>query len=88
MAEINYSLEWNQVQMRLEQTARRTGKYSDEMVKISQNIGFMINELSIEEVNCRRYGKQTKKHIEMLSKINKEIANYEQMITFATLLGG
>ena len=88
MAKINHSLEWNQVQMQLEQSARRTGKHTDDMIRVSQNIGFMVIELSKEEVNCRRAGKQTKKHIELLAKINDEIANYEQMLTFATLLGG
>jgi DNA-dependent RNA polymerase auxiliary subunit epsilon len=48
----------------------------------------MITELSIEEVECRRKQKQTKKHLEMITKINEEITNYEQMITFGTLLNG
>ena len=48
----------------------------------------MITELSIEEIECRRKQKQTKRHKEMITKINKEIEKYEQMITFGTLLNG
>ena len=88
MAEITQSLDWAQVQIALELPVRRLNKYSGEMLRISNNIGSMIKLLSEEEINCRRQGKQTRKHQELLIKINKEIANYEQMITFGTLLAG
>ena len=48
----------------------------------------MVRELSKEEITCRRMGKQTRTHKEMLDKINEEIANYERMVTFAVLLAG
>jgi hypothetical protein len=48
----------------------------------------MVTELSKEEINCRRLGKQTSNHKQMVDKINREIANYERMLTFAILLAG
>ena len=88
MAEIRTSLEWAKVQIALEAPVRRLNKYSGEMLRISNNIGDMVKLLSEEEINCRRQGRQTRKHQELLTKINLEIANYEQMITFGTLLAG
>lgn len=88
MAEIRTSLDWARVQIALEAPVRRLNKYSDEMLQISTNIGLMVKQLSEEEITCRRMGKQTRKHQELLTKINSEIANYEQMITFGTLLAG
>lgn len=88
MAEINTSLDWAKVQIALEAPVRRMNKYSGEMLQISTNIGKMVKELSEEEITCRRQGKQTRRHQELLTKINTEIANYEQMITFGTLLAG
>ena len=88
MAEIRTSLDWARVQIALEAPVRRLNKYSDEMLQISTNIGLMVKQLSEEEITCRRQGKQTRKHQELLTKINQEIANYEQMITFGTLLAG
>jgi hypothetical protein len=46
----------------------------------------MVSELSREEINCRRHGRQTIRHREILAKINQEIDAYEKMITFGTLL--
>jgi hypothetical protein len=88
MAEIRTSLDWARVQIALEAPVRRLNRYSDEMLQISTNIGLMVKQLSEEEITCRRMGKQTRKHQELLTKINSEIANYEQMITFGTLLAG
>jgi hypothetical protein len=48
----------------------------------------MVKDLSKEEINCRRLGRQTRLHKEKVDKINEEIANYERMITFAVLLAG
>lgn len=86
MATINHSLDWSRVQTELEATARQLKKYDGQMLKVSQNIGRMVAELSKEEVNCRRHSRQTQRHKELLAKINKEIASYEQMLTFGVLL--
>jgi PP-loop superfamily ATP-utilizing enzyme len=86
--QIYSSLDWPKVQTALEAPLHRMKKYTHEMWNISHNIGLMVKELSKEEINCRRHQKQTRIHKEMLDKINKEITNYERMITFAVLLAG
>jgi PP-loop superfamily ATP-utilizing enzyme len=85
---IHTSLDWPKVQTTLEAPIRRMQKYSHEMWNISHNIGLMVKELSKEEINCRRQGRQTRLHKEQVDKINEEIANYERMMTFAVLLAG
>jgi len=86
--QIQTSVDWPAVQTQLEAPARRMKKYSGEMLKVSRNIGLMVSELSKEEINCRRMGRQTSNHKQMVDKINEEIANYERMLTFAVLLAG
>ncbi len=81
-------MDWADVQKRIEAPVYSMKKYTSEMFKVSRNIGYMVSELSKEEINCRRTGKQTQKHKEQVDKINEEIANYERMITFAVLLAG
>ena len=86
--QIQSSLDWPAVQTAIELPLHRLQKYTSEMRKISGNIGHMVQELSKEEINCRRHQRQTRIHKEMLDKINEEIANYERMTTFAVLLAG
>lgn len=86
--QIHSSLDWPSVQTALEAPLHKMKKYTNEMWNISHNIGLMVKDLSKEEINCRRYQKQTRLHAEQLIKINEEIANYERMITFAVLLAG
>jgi PP-loop superfamily ATP-utilizing enzyme len=86
--QIRSSLDWQVTQSALEAPLHKMKKYTNEMWNISHNIGLMVKELSKEEINCRRLGKQTRQHKEMLAKINEEITNYERMITFAVLLAG
>ena len=88
MTEITHSLEWAQIQIDLERPAKKLKRYSNDMLQISTNISRLIKQLSEEEINCRRMGKQTRKHQELLTKINKEIGMYEQMLTFGVLLNG
>jgi hypothetical protein len=88
MTEINHSLEWTEVQIALERPAKKLKRYSNEMLQISTNIGRLVKQLSEEEINCRRQGRQTRKHQELLMKINGEINMYEQMLTFGVLLNG
>jgi hypothetical protein len=85
---IQTSMDWADVQRRIEAPVHKMKRYSHEMWNISHNIGLMVKELSKEEINCRRYGKQTRTHKQMVDNINQEIANYERMITFAVLLAG
>jgi len=88
MTEINHSLEWTEVQIALERPAKKLKRYSNDMLQISTNIGRLVKQLSEEEINCRRQGRQTRKHQELLMKINGEIDMYEQMLTFGVLLNG
>lgn len=86
MITINQSLDWAKAQIELEGPAKKLKRYSADMLLISNNIGNLVKTLSEEEINCRRLGKQTKKHQELLTKINEEINMYEQLLTFAVLL--
>ena len=86
--QIQTSMDWAKVEQSIEAPVIKMKRYGHQMMKISRNIGLMVNELSKEEINCRRVGKQTSKHKELVDKINEEIANYERMITFAVLLAG
>jgi hypothetical protein len=86
MAEIHQSLDWAEVQIALEAPAHKMKRHTNDMLKMSNAIGSMVKKLSEEEINCRRQGKQTQKHRELLEEINREIANYEQYLTFGVLL--
>jgi ABC-type Fe3+-citrate transport system substrate-binding protein len=88
MAEITTSLDWGAVQQQLEAPVFRLKKHHRDMLKMSDAIGAMVKKLSEEEINCRRMGRQTQKHKELLAEINKEISNYEQYLTFGVLLNG
>jgi PP-loop superfamily ATP-utilizing enzyme len=85
---IQTSMDWAEVQQRIEAPIRSMKRYSHEMWNISHNIGLMVKDVSKEEINCRRLGKQTRLHKELVDKVNEEIANYERMMTFAVLLAG
>jgi len=86
--QLQTSLDWETVQQSIEQPAHKLKRYNYEMLKVSRNIGYMVAELSKEEIICRRQGRQTRKHQELLDKINLAIQEYEQYITFAVLLNG
>ena len=88
MTGINHSLEWAEVQIALDRPAKKLKRYSNDMLQISTNIGRLVKQLSEEEINCRRMGRQTRKHKELLEQINQEIAHYEQYLTFGVLLNG
>jgi len=86
MTEIYHSLEWEAVSIQLENATKRMKRYGPEMLQIIANIGTMVKKLSKEEINCRRKGRQTRQHKELLEKINQEISNFEQYLTFGVLL--
>jgi hypothetical protein len=88
MTDITQSLDWAEVQTALEAPAHKLKRYTGDMLKMSNAIGHMVKKLSEEEINCRRQGRQTLKHKELLAQINQEIANYEQYLTFGVLLSG
>ena len=88
MAEITQSLDWAKVQIALEAPAHKLKRYTGDMLKMSNAIGAMVKKLSEEEITCRRMGRQTQKHKELLEQINQEILHYEQYLTFGVLLNG
>jgi hypothetical protein len=88
MNQIQSSLDWPDVQTALEAPVYKINKFGGELRLMSDNIGSMIKALSIEEIECRRQQKQTRKHKELLDKINECIADYERNLTFAVLLAG
>ena len=88
MAEITQSLDWAKVQIALEAPAHKLKRYTHDMLKMSNAIGHMVKKLSEEEITCRRIGRQTQKHKELLEQINQDIAQYEQYLTFGVLLNG
>lgn len=85
---IESSLDWQKTRSELIKLAEGCGKYQRELKKIVKNLDEIVTKLSIEEVECRRHKKQTQRHREIVQQINEEISNYEQMITFGTLLNG
>jgi len=89
MAEIQTSLDWQKTAQTLQMTLIRVpeGQPRRQLIDHMVKIQTMVSELSKEEVNCRRRQKQTLKHKEQLTKINKEIDQLEQMITFTMLAG-
>jgi F0F1-type ATP synthase gamma subunit len=86
MEKIQSSLDWAEKKAELENLASKSGKHRIQMKKIVNNISEMISDLSREEINCRRKGKQTATHAEILDNINKEIGNFESLMTFGLLL--
>ena len=86
MLEIQSSLDWQRVQNELQSATRKLTVHNKDLNILNKNIEKLVTELSKEEINCRRQTRQTIRHKELLDKCNKLIQNYEQMITFATLL--
>jgi len=68
-------------------TITRLPKHAQkDLRKLLENISNLVHDLSIAEVKCRRERVQTRTHIELLERINKNIYNLEKYITFAALL--
>ena len=53
-----------------------------------QNCKNIFTEMSKEDVECRRLKKTTVKYRELEQKLNESIQEFEQWITFATLIYG
>ena len=88
MAEIITSLDWAEISIQLENAAKKMKRYGPDMLKMSNGIAAMVKRLSEEEIVCRRMGRQTRQHQELVAKINEEIANFERYLTFGVLLSG
>ena len=86
---IKTSLDWDKQYNELYTLGRKLkdSRNCSDMLRILLNIDRLIIHLSVEEINCRRYNKQTAKHKTLLANINAEINNYEQLITMGILCG-
>ena len=81
---ITNSLEWNKV----ETTLRRQAKgltHSRDIIRMIDNVGPEIKQLSIAEIQARRGRKILAE--EILAKINQDIEMVEEYILVAALLG-
>jgi hypothetical protein len=47
----------------------------------------LLTEISKEDVNCRRFGKDTPKKKELVQKLDDSVNTLEQYLVFASLLG-
>ena len=83
---IQTSGDWAVIEQDLLDKARALSHASHDLIKICKNIGRLVSQLSLEEINCRRLHKQTIKHAELMNQINEQIDSLEQLITFAALI--
>ena len=89
MTEINECKDWTKVEQDLQQKVHKLYKQNlnkedfMKLMKMIDNISSMMSQLSIEEIECRRKQKQTKKHLEMIT-----IDAFEQLLMFGVLLKG
>ena len=94
MTEINECKDWTKVEQDLQQKVHKLYKQNlnkedfMKLMKMIDNISSMMSQLSIEEIECRRKQKQTKKHLVMITKINADIDAFEQLLMFGVLLKG
>lgn len=85
---ITTSLDWQKVYANLQFSIRNfTYRHRADIILMLRYVSHLVDQLSKEEINCRRLQKQTRQHIELVEKINTRIGEIEQFITFAALLG-
>lgn len=87
MAVIYYATDWYSVENELF-SSYKNFRYEIfySLDKMTKNISKRVQDLSREEIQCRRLGKQTLKYKEILEDCNLRIAELEKMITYANLL--
>ena len=61
-------------------------KVRSELYKIYRNVSEAYDNLDRESVECRRLGKTTAKYVVLEQKLNESTQEFEQWITYATLL--
>lgn len=57
-----------------------------DLFKMYKNCKKIYTDLSKEDVECRRTRRKTVKYLELEQKLNESIQEFEQWITFASLL--
>ena len=87
MDKIQLAVDWNTLKSQLEQ---KITHFSTDIKKdlyiMFKNTDELVNELSILEVDCRRFKKPTKKFLEKLEQTNNMITDINKMITMGALL--
>lgn len=87
MDKISSSLDWQQLRQQIEQKISHLDyKIREDLYIMLKNTDSMITELSIEEIECRRQHKPTKKFLAKLEETNIMIADINKMITMGALL--
>ena len=87
MDKIQLAVDWNTLKSQLEQ---KISHFSTDIKKdlyiMFKNTDILVNELSIQEVECRRLHKPTRKFLTKLEETNTMIADINKMITMGALL--
>lgn len=87
MDNISSSIEWQGVKHHLEQEISHLDyKIRKDLYIMLKNTDILITELSIEEIECRRKRRPTRKFLEQLEKTNNMITDIKKMITMGALL--
>lgn len=87
MNQIQTSLDWQRVSANIHSQIKNLNfQNRSDIVLMLQYINHLVKELSGEEINCRRHQQQTRKHKELVDKINTRLQEIDQLVTFATLL--
>jgi hypothetical protein len=58
-----------------------------DLLKMTRAVDQAIVAADMESVECRRLHKETSRYRELVQKVDELLANLEQHITFASLLG-
>mgnify|MGYP001588288059 CR=1 FL=1 len=87
MDKIHSSVDWQALRNHLEQKISHLDyKIQKDLYIMFKNTDILVNELSIQEVECRRLHKPTRKFLEKLEETNTMIADINKMITMGALL--
>lgn len=87
MDKIQSSLDWQRLRQQLEQKISGFDyKIREDLYIMLKNTDSLVTELSIEEIECRRLHKPTKRFLEKLDETNIMINDINKMITMGALL--
>lgn len=87
MLQIDTSEDWPKVDLELQKSIKNLPFHiRKDLEKINKNICGLVAELSKAEIECRRQHKATQNFIELQTKCNEMIADYQKMIMMGQLL--
>lgn len=79
---IETSLDWQQVRANLMTMFKDNYEIKQTVTRMDEH----IQAISIEEIECRRHKKQTKKHKLLVDEFNKQLYEIEKLATFGALI--